>query len=144
MSAKSPDWFFLDTNIFVYSVTNDDPVKAHTATELLRKALATHRGVVSYQVVQEFFNLALKRFEVRMNHVDRDEYLEHVFRPMLKVHSSMSLYSEALRLHSLNKISWYDSLIICAAREAECGILYSEDLQHGQRFGSLRVVNPFL
>ena len=144
MSANSPDRFFLDTNIFVYSVTNDDPVKAQTALELLRKALATHKGVVSYQVVQEFFNLALKRFEIRMSHVDRDEYLERVFRPMLKVHSSIGLYSEALRLHSLSKISWYDSLIICAAREAGCGILYSEDLQHGQRFGSLRVVNPFL
>jgi predicted nucleic acid-binding protein len=79
-----------------------------------------------------------------MSHVDRDDYLERVFRPMLKVHSSMGLYSEALRLHSTHKISWYDSLIICAAREAGCAILYSEDLQHGQRFGSLRVVNPFL
>jgi len=144
MSANSPDWFFLDTNIFVYSVTTDDPLKAQTATELLRKALSTHKGVVSYQVVQEFFNLALKRFEIRMSHLNREEYLERVFRPMLKVYSSMGLYTEALRLHAGNKISWYDSLIICAAREAGCGILYSEDLQHGQRFGSLRVVNPFL
>jgi len=64
MSAKSPEWFFLDTNIFVYSATNDDPVKGQTATGLLRKALATHKGVVSYQVVQEFFNLALKRFAI--------------------------------------------------------------------------------
>jgi len=144
MSAKSPDWFFIDTNIFVYSATNDDPLKSQTATELLRKALATHKGVVSYQVVQEFFNLALRRFAIQMSHVDREEYLERVFRPLLKVHSSMGLYSEALRLHSTNKISWYDALIVCAAREAGCGILYSEDLQHGQRFGSLRVVNPFL
>jgi predicted nucleic acid-binding protein len=144
MSANSPDRFFLDTNIFVYSVTSDDPAKAKTATELLRNSLATHKGVVSYQVVQEFFNLALKRFEIRMSHVDREDYLERVFQPMLKVHSSMGIYSEALRLHVANKVSWYDSLIICAAREAGCGILYSEDLQHGKRFGSLRVVNPFL
>jgi predicted nucleic acid-binding protein len=144
MSADSSVRFFLDTNIFVYSATSDDPVKARTATELLRNALATRKGVVSYQVVQEFYNLALKRFELQMSHVNREEYLERVFRPMLKVHSSIGLYSEALRLHSANKISWYDSLIICAAREAGCSILYSEDLQHGQRFGSMRVVNPFV
>lgn len=138
------DSFFLDTNIFVYSVTNDDPGKSQTATELIRKALKTHKGAVSYQVVQEFFNLALKRFAVRMRHQDCEEYLDCVFRSLLKVHSSSALYEEALRLHAGSKLQWYDALIVGAAREAGCGILYSEDLQHGQRFGSLRVVNPFL
>jgi len=138
------DRFFLDTDIFVYSATNDDPAKARTATELLRKALATHKGVVSYQVVQEFFNLALKRFERRMGFEDREEYLARVFRPLLKVHSSLALYEEALRLHSANKLQWFDALIVCAAREAGCSILYSEDLQHGQKFGEVKVVNPFL
>ena len=138
------DSFFLDTNIFVYSATNDDPGKSQTATELIRKALKTHKGVVSYQVVQEFFNLALKRFTARMSRQDCEEYLDCVFRPLLKVHSSSSLYEEALRLHAGSKLQWYEALIVGAAREAGCGILYSEDLQHGQRFGSLRVVNPFL
>ena len=140
MSART----FLDTNIFVYAVDAGGGKKQATADALIGRAIDRRSGVVSYQVVQEFFNLALKRFAIQMSHVDREEYLNRVFRPLLKVHSSMGLYSEALRLHSINKISWYDSLIICAAREAGCGILYSEDLQHGQRFGSLRVVNPFL
>ena len=138
------DRFFLDTNIFVYSATDDDPVKARIATELIRKALTTHKGAVSYQVVQEFFNLALKRFERRMNIEDRQEYLARVFRPLLKIHSSMALYEEALRLHTANNLQWYDALIVGAARESGCAILYSEDLQHGQKFGSLKIVNPFL
>jgi len=138
------DRFFLDTNIFVYSATDDDPAKARIATELIRKALTTHQGAVSYQVVQEFFNLALKRFERRMNFEDRQEYLARVFRPLLKIHSSLALYEEALRLHAVNKLQWYDSLIVGAARESGCAILYSEDLQHGQKFGSLKIVNPFL
>ena len=138
------DRFFLDTNIFVYSATDDDPAKARIATELIRKAIATHKGVVSYQVVQEFFNLALKRFEHRMNFEDRQEYLARVFRPLLKIHSSLALYEEALRLHTANKLQWYDALIVGAARESGCAILYSEDLQHGQKFGSLKIVNPFL
>ena len=138
------DRFFLDTNIFVYSATDDDPAKARIATELIRKAIATHQGAVSYQVVQEFFNLALKRFEHRMNFEDRQEYLARVFRPLLKIHSSLALYEEALRLHAANQLQWYDALIVGAARESGCAILYSEDLQHGQKFGSLKIVNPFL
>jgi predicted nucleic acid-binding protein len=138
------DRFFLDTNIFVYSATDDDPAKALIATKLIRKAIATHKGAVSYQVVQEFFNLALKRFEHRMNFEDRQEYLTRVFRPLLKIHSSLALYEEALRLHAANQLQWYDALIVGAARESGCAILYSEDLQHGQKFGSLKIVNPFL
>jgi predicted nucleic acid-binding protein len=63
---------------------------------------------------------------------------------MLRVHSSQALYSEGLALQSRYRMSWYDALIVCAAQQAGCNTLYSEDLQHGQRFGSLRVVNPFL
>jgi predicted nucleic acid-binding protein len=138
------DKFFLDTNLFVYSVTVDDPGKARTATALIRRALATQKGVVSYQVVQEFFNLALKRFVRRMNFADCNDYLNTVFCPMLRVHSSARLYTEALALQGRHQLSWYDSLIVCAAIEAECAILYSEDMQHGQRFGALQIQNPFL
>ena len=65
------------------------------------------------------------------------------------MHSSQALYAEALFLHaqsglSQEGISWYDSLIVSAAIQARCEILFSEDLQHGRRFGSLAVQNPFL
>jgi predicted nucleic acid-binding protein len=79
-----------------------------------------------------------------LNFEDRQEYLARVCRPLLKIHSSLALYEEALRLHAVNKLQWYDSLIVGAARESGCAILYSEDLQHGQKFGSLKIVNHFL
>lgn len=138
------DRFFFDTNLFIYSMTDDDPVKARIASALIRRALAAQKGAVSYQVVQEFFNLALKRFARPMSTAECREYLETVLRPMLRVHSSVELYSEALALKNRYKLSWYDSLIVCAAIEAECTILYSEDMQHGQRFGTLEIRNPFL
>lgn len=71
-------------------------------------------------------------------------YLERVFLPLLRVHSSVALYHEALAFRSRYQLSWYDSLIVCAALHAECTTLYSEDLQHNQKFGKLRIVNPFL
>ena len=135
--------FFLDTNIFVYSF--DGPLsKSQRATKLIRQAVDTQTGVVSYQVAQEFFNVALKRFAKPMSTADAEQYLATVFRPIMIVNSSPALFAEALRLNDRYKFSWYDSLIIAAAIQSSCDILYSEDLQHGQKFGNLRIANPFL
>jgi predicted nucleic acid-binding protein len=138
------DRFFLDTNIFVCSFDLTAPAKARKATQLIRKALTTQKGVVSYQVVQEFFNVALRRFARPMQSNDAEQYLSTVFRPLLAVHSSQALYAEALHLHAQSGLSWYDSLIVSAAIQARCDLLLTEDLHHGQRFGSLRITNPFL
>ena len=138
------DRFFLDTNIFVYSFDQSAPAKARRAAQLIREALTTQKGVISYQVVQEFFNVALKRFSKPMPAADAGQYLIAVFRPLLAVHSSQALYAEALFLHAQSGLSWYDSLVVSAAIQARCEILFSEDLQHGQRFAGLQVRNPFL
>ena len=138
------DRFFLDTNIFVYSFDRSAPAKAGKAENLIAKAIETQKGVVSYQVVQEFFNVALKRFSHPMRVADAEQYLGTVFRPLLSVHSSASLYGEALRLQAKTGLSWFDSLIVSAALQANCDLVFTEDLRHGQRFGGLRVENPFL
>src|ERR1035441_4861457 len=138
------DRFFLDTNIFVYSFDQSAPVKAQKAAQLIRKALTTQKGLISYQVVQEFFNVAMKRFSQPMRAADAEQYLSTVFRPLLGVHSSQALYAEALHLHAQSGLSWYDALIVSAAIQARCDLVFTEDLQHGQRFGSLQVRNPFL
>lgn len=140
MSAR----FFLDTNIFVYSFDRSSAAKNRRAVQLIRQAVATRKGIVSYQVVQEFFNLALRRFAQPMTVPEAEQYLSAVFRPLLAIQSSPALISEALRLTAKHRLSWYDSLIVAAATEGACGILYSEDLQHGQRFGDLQIENPFL
>jgi predicted nucleic acid-binding protein len=138
------DRFFLDTNIFVYSFDKSAPKKADRATKLIRRAIEARRGIVSYQVVQEFFNVALRRFAEPMSGADAEQYLSTTFRPLLAVHSSHGVYSRALQLATTYSISWYDSLIVACAIEGRCGVLYSEDFQHGQRFGGLRIENPFL
>jgi predicted nucleic acid-binding protein len=138
------DRCFLDTNIFIYSIDRRDPVKEQKAAKLIRDSLGSLKGVVSFQVVQEFVNVATKRLVAPMSIESSQLYLEKVFLPLLRVHSSAALYGEALALQSRYRLSWYDSLIVCAAMQAECGILYSEDMQHGQRFGTLQIQNPFL
>ncbi len=138
------DRFFLDTNVFVYSFDRSAASKAKKATHLIRRALSTQKGVTSYQVVQEFFNVALRKFSQPMTAADAEQYLGSVFRPLLGIHSSQALYAEALALRARSKISWYDSLIVAAAIQAHCDFLYTEDIPHGQRFGELQVANPFL
>jgi predicted nucleic acid-binding protein len=139
MSGK----FFLDTNIFVYSLDVAVPAKAGRAAELIREGIETRNGIVSYQVVQEFFSVAFKRFVRPMSPFAAEEFLGTVFRPLLAVHSSPSLFVSALQLYQQHHLSWYDSLIVAAAQEAECELLYSEDLQHGRRLQGLRIENPF-
>jgi predicted nucleic acid-binding protein len=138
------DRFFLDTNIFVYSFDKNAPKKAIGAAKLIRRAIEERRGIVSYQVVQEFFNVALRRFDEPMSCADAEQYLSTTFRPLLAVHSSHGLYSRALQLATRCSLPWYDSLIVASAIEGRCGVLYSEDFQHGQRFNGLRIENPFL
>ena len=137
------DRFFLDTNVFVYASDGTSPGKAKRARALMREAVTTQKGVVNYQVVQEFFNLALRRFSRPMTTSDAEQYLNGVFLPLLAVHSSSGLYTEALHVQQRYRLAWYDALIVTAAMEAECSILYSEDFQDGQRFGDLRIRNPF-
>jgi predicted nucleic acid-binding protein len=136
--------FFLDTNVFIYSFDRSAPHKAEIANGLIDTALSSQNGFISFQVIQEFFNAALKRFAAQLRATDGPSYLHDVFRPLLAVHSSATLYGEALNLYAAGGLSWYDALIVAAALQARCDILYTEDLQHGRKFSTLRVVDPFL
>jgi predicted nucleic acid-binding protein len=137
------DKFFLDTNIFVSSFDSSSPKKATQARKLIRKAIETRSGIVSYQVVQEFFNVALRRFAKPMSGGDAEQYLATTFRPLLAVHSSLALYSSGLRVRERYRLNWYDALIVASAIEAGCALLYSEDFQDKQVIEGVTISNPF-
>lgn len=139
MSAKC----FLDTNIFIYSFDPSDPRKAGISRKLIQDHLRDRTGVISFQVVQEFLNVAAKRFPAFLASPDAELYIAAVLQPLLGVQSSLGLYSEALRIHQRYRLSWYDSIIVAAASEAKCGVLYSEDLQNGATINGVLIRNPF-
>ena len=72
-----------------------------------------------------------------------EKYWEMTLRPLLQVHSSPRLFSRAIEICRSSQLAWYDALIVSAAIEGRCKILYSEDLHDGRRFGDLLVQNPF-
>lgn len=138
------DRFFLDTNIFVYSFDHVSAQKAEGADRLISQALESGKGVISYQVVQEFFNAAYRRFPEPMHLEQAEQFLTTVLRPLWIIHSSPALCLRALRILEQYRLQWYDALIVAGAQEAKCGILYSEDFQNRQKFGDVEIHNPFL
>jgi predicted nucleic acid-binding protein len=138
------DRFFLDTNILVYSFDQSTSRKTDEADRLINQGLTTGKGVISYQVVQEFFNVAYRRFPEPMHLEEAEQFLTSVLRPLWTVHSSPALFFRALQILERFHVQWYDALIVAGALEAKCGILYSEDFQNGQKFDDLEIRNPFL
>jgi predicted nucleic acid-binding protein len=136
--------FFLDTNLFVHAFDPPGTSKETTAADLIRRAANTGEGIISYQVVQEFFSVAFRRFSQPMSAAEAEQYLITVLRPLLAVHSSPAMYFQALRIRENNRISWYDSLIVAAAIEGRCEKLYSEDFQHGRKIEGIQIENPFV
>jgi predicted nucleic acid-binding protein len=140
MNAKC----FLDTNIIVYAFGQSFPEKARIAQRLVADGAADKLAIISYQVVQEFINVALRGFRLTIPKVDLESFVFTALFPMMAISSSPSLVVEGLRLQGAHQLAWYDSLIVAAALQGGCKVLYTEDLQHGRRFGDLVVQNPFL
>lgn len=138
------DKYFIDTNVFVYSFDWENDNKREIALNLISQALTKSKGIISYQVIQEFMNVALNKFKEPLKTNDSQKYLTVVLEPLCEVFSSIDLFHKALEINERWQYSFYDSLIISAALKSECSIIYSEDLQHGQKIFSLEIVNPFL
>ncbi len=139
---------FLDTNIFVYAFLASKPLKRAKAVELIETSLGSGRASISYQVVQEFANVARKKFATCLSASDCKAFIDAAMQPLMRVASSTGLVHTAMDLQDELKYSFYDGLMIAAALEAGADTLYTEDLQHwkhGQLVrGTLRIVNPFL
>ena len=138
------DKFFLDTNIIVYSFDTANPEKRQNAQKLIAHALSNHQGCISSQVIQEFFNVAIRKFATPLSITDCQIYLTTVLEPLCETFASIELYHQALEILNRWQFSFYDALIIAAALHANCSMLYTEDLQHGQIIQNLKVINPFL
>ena len=137
------DKYFIDTNILVYSFDTLNSTKREIALSIVMEALTQSKGIISYQVIQEFMNVALRKIKVPLTSNDCQKYLTVVLEPICEVYSSIDLFHKALEITERWQFSFYDSLIISAALKAECSIIFSEDLQHRQKIFDLQIMNPF-
>ena len=136
MSARS----FLDTNVLLYTDSSDAPTKRKRALELLGEHRLARTGVVSLQVLQEYFVGATRKLAVDVAVARRKvELFANYHVVILDVEDVLA----AIDLHRLHQVSFWDGLIVRAAKEGGCSVLYSEDLQDGRTIDGVRIVNPF-
>ncbi|HET7291795.1 MAG TPA: PIN domain-containing protein [Vicinamibacteria bacterium] len=138
-----PAEFFLDTNVFVYTFDASAPKKRARARELVRAALMKGAGAISWQVAQEFLNVALHRFERPLTPREAVEYLDDVLAPLCQVYPSGQLLRDALAIHTETGYHFYDCLIVAGASASGARILFTEDLQSDREVWGLRIQDPF-
>lgn len=141
MATATP--IFIDTNILVYQFDHIDKAKQVRAQTLMEKLISTEQAVISSQVVQEFANVALNKFKTRPSYDELKTFMDQILKPLCQHFPSFEFYERALTLLQPYNLSFYDSLIVQAASDLGCKTLYSEDLQNGQTYGDVKVVNPF-
>jgi predicted nucleic acid-binding protein len=127
--------FFIDSNILVYTV-GPELEKGAKATELILS-----RPIISVQVLNEFVNVS--RRKLKLDWPPIETALESTLKHCLVVSLSIDTHARALEFSMFDNIGIYDANIVAAAELSGCEVLYSEDLNHGQKFGRVVVRNPF-
>ena len=130
---------FVDTNILVYSMDNFNPEKRSRCRELLTRLTDELRGVISTQVMQEFYVAATKKLGVDAL-LAKD--ILHSFEHFEVVIITPDMIKDAIDCSVINRVSFWDALIVVAAESARCERIWTEDLNHGQIIRSVRVENP--
>jgi predicted nucleic acid-binding protein len=131
---------FFDTNIFVYADDKAAPAKQRRAIELVAEHRRARTGVVSLQVLQEYFVTVTRKLDLDPRVARRKVELIAEFDV---ASPDVTDVLAAIDLHRLHGISFWDALVLRAAKQAGCSILLSEDMQGSREFDGVRVVNPF-
>jgi predicted nucleic acid-binding protein len=138
MSAR----LFLDTNVVVYAYDSSDPVKQSKAQELLATAVRQGDGALSTQVFGEFFHTVVVKRRL-MTASEALAVISALEGGLEVAHISLPLVKDAIAVHQRFQLRYWDSLIVATARQLGCKEIASEDMNHGQDYGGVKVSNPF-
>ena len=141
-ATSADDRTFVDTNVLVYAHDASEQARQPLARAALEGLWSTRTGVISTQVLQEFYVVATSPNKLRMSPSEAREIID-LYSAWPVVVLDPVLILAASRLHETATISFWDALIVEAARVAGAGRILSEDLAHGQLFEGIRVENPF-
>ena len=133
---------FVDTNVLVYAHDASEIEKQPIARAVLEELWADRSGVVSTQVLQEFYVVATRKFEPPMRRAEAREIVT-LYATWSVVQIDVGLILDAAALEERAQLSFWDALIVEAARRAGAVRLVSEDLQAGRRIAGIGIENPF-
>ena len=139
------DRVFLDTNIFVYAIDSSPAQsdKRDRARGLMRENLETESGVISIQVLQEFFSASTSKISSPLSIEEALEFI-HYISAFETVNPNLDMVIAAIGLHRKHGFSFWDAMIVQSAIVADCTLLLTEDFQHGYQLGPLTNKNPFV
>jgi len=132
---------FIDTNIIIYANDTRDPVKQIKAIEIIKSIMINKNGTISTQVLQEYAFVALSKLKQSQDVVLRQIKL---LESLEIINQSAEQIRRAIEIMHLYKISFWDACIISNAEYANCTVIYSEDLNTGQFYSGMQIVNPLL
>lgn len=128
---------FFDTNVLIYAFAANDSRSARA------EALIADGGVIGVQVLNEFTNVTRRKLTWDWKQVEAAlGVIEDLLGPVRPL--TAEIHAEAVTLARDHRLSFYDALIVAAAADAGCRLVFSEDLQHGRKFGAVTIENPFL
>lgn len=133
---------FVDTNVLLYAHDTSETEKQPVARALLEELWADRSGVLSTQVLQEFYVVATRKFEPPMRRSEAREIVA-LYATWSVVQVDVGLILDAAALEERAQLSFWDALIVEAARRAGAMRLVSEDLQDGRRIAGIAIENPF-
>jgi predicted nucleic acid-binding protein len=137
------DKYFVDTNIFVYAHDRAAGAKHKRAAALLEELWDSESGVLSTQVLQELCVILRNKTSHPLSAEELRGLIYDYMSWEIVANTPESILS-ALEIEVRHRISFWDALIVHAAEYSGAAVLYSEDLSHGHKYGSVRVLNPFL
>ncbi len=132
---------FIDTNLWVYRLDRREPEKSAFIGNWLRELAVEHDIVISTQVLIELRSVLTRKLKPALSWQDTRDALE-ALAGFEVVPANANLVLDAHELARVERLSWFDALIVEAAIRAGCNRLYSEDLDHGRQFGDMAVSNP--
>lgn len=136
------DRFFVDTNVLIYARDTRDFRKQSRALQWLDSLRQKKALVVSHQILAEYYSVVRARLRPGLD--TRDARLDlSTFMTWTVITPDTSLYSLAFAVEDTYRFSWWDCLIVAAAMRGGCTHLLTEDIQHGQDLGGLKVLDPF-
>lgn len=133
---------FVDTNVLVYRHDSSDPVKQARADDWYVYLWRKHAGRLSVQVLQELYSVLTRKLKPGME-APEARRIVRALGAWSPLSIDLAMIERAWMLEQRNSLSWWDALIVAAAQSSECEVLLTEDLQDGQRYGQVRVVDPF-
>ncbi len=133
---------FVDANVLAYAHDRSDPRKQSIAQGLLESLWQSESGLLSTQVLQEFYSVATRKFDPPMRPKAAREVVS-LYGQWRIVPIDVALILDASRLEERHGLFFWDALIVEAARRAGASSIATEDLQPGRRFGRIAIENPF-